>query len=117
MTERITSDFDAGKLWTLIERDKPYSQIYRRLREYETAEDEGRLVVLPCKVGDTVWTFYDDMSDVVDFTVEKIQIEFDKNGKPYFLIDRMDFEEDCLGKTLFFDRKEAEKALQEVKSE
>ena len=82
-----------------------------KLTEYETAEEEGRLVVLPCKVGDTVWTFYDDMSDVVDFTVEKIQIEFDKNGKPYFLIDGMDFEEDCLGRTLFFDREEAEKAL------
>ena len=86
-----------------------------KLAEYETTEDEGRLVVLPCKVGDTVWTFYDDMSDVVDFTVEKIQIEFDKNEKPYFLIDGMDFEEDCLGKTLFFDREEAEKALKEMK--
>lgn len=85
-----------------------------KLAEYETAEDEGRLVVLPCKVGDTVWTFYDDMSGVVDFTVEKIQIEFDKNGKPYFLIDGMDFEEDCLGRTLFFDREEAEKALEEM---
>lgn len=85
-----------------------------KLAEYETAEDEGRLVVLPCKVGDTVWTFYDDMSDVVDFTVEKIQIVFDKNGKPYFLIDGMDFEIDCLRNTLFFDREEAEKALKEM---
>ena len=85
-----------------------------KLAEYENAEEEGRLVVLPCKVGDTVWTFYDDMSGVVDFTVEKIQIEFDKNGKPYFLIDGMDFEEDCLGRTLFFDREEAEKALKEM---
>lgn len=86
----------------------------KKLGELEDAEDEGRLVVLPCKVGDTVWTFYDDMSGVVDFTVEKIQIEFDKNGKPYFLIDGMDFEEDCLGRTLFFDREEAEKALEEM---
>lgn len=50
MTERITSDFDAGKRWNLIERDKPYSQVYRRLEEYETAEEEGRLVVLPCDI-------------------------------------------------------------------
>ena len=114
MTERITSDFDAGKPWSLIERDKPYSQVYRRLEEYETAEEEGRLVVLPCKVGDTVWTFYDDMSGVVDFTVEKIQIVFDKNGKPYFLLDGMDFGEDCLGIALFFSEEEAEKALKEM---
>ena len=26
-----------------------------KLAEYETAEEEGRLVVLPCKVGDTVY--------------------------------------------------------------
>ena len=97
--------------------DKPNdwkNDCIKKLAEYENAEEEGRLVVLPCKVGDTVWTFYDDMSDVVDFTVEKIQIEFDKNGKPYFLIDVMGFEEDCLGRTLFFDREEAEKALKEM---
>ena len=73
------------------------------------------LPALPCKAGDTVWTFYDDMSGVVDFTVEKIQIVFDKNGKQYFLIDGMDFEIDCLGRTLFFGREEAEKALEEMK--
>ena len=56
MTERITSDFDAGKHWSLIERDKPYSQVYRRLEEYEIAEEEGRLVVLPC---DTVYFICD----------------------------------------------------------
>lgn len=56
MTERITSDFDAGKPWSLIERDKPYSQVYRRLEEYETAEEEGRLYILPhgVNVGDCV---------------------------------------------------------------
>ena len=86
----------------------------KKLSEYETAEEEGRLVVLPCKVGDTVWTFYDDMSGVVDFTVEKIQIVFDKNGKPYFLLDGMDFGEDCLGIALFFSEEEAEKALKEM---
>lgn len=86
-----------------------------KFSEYETAEEEGRLVVLPCKVGDTVYTFYDDMSDVVDFMVEKIQIVFDKKGKPYFLIDNMDFEIDCLGITLFLDHEEAEKALEKMK--
>ena len=97
--------------------DKPNdwkNDCIKKLAEYETAEDEGRLVVLPCKVGDTVWTFYDDMSGVADFTVEKIQIVFDKNGKPYFLLDGMDFGEDCLGIALFFSEEEAEKALKEM---
>lgn len=29
--------------------------VLQKLAEYETAEEEGRLVVLPCKVGDTVY--------------------------------------------------------------
>ena len=29
--------------------------VYRKLKEYEDLEEQGRLVKLPCKVGDTVW--------------------------------------------------------------
>ena len=117
MTERLTVQAPSGLIHLVDDSESGVNQAIKKLYEYETAEEEGRLVVLPCKVGDTVWTFYDDMSGVVDFTVEKIQIEFDKNGKPYFLIDGMDFEEDCLGRTLFFDREEAEKALKEMKKD
>lgn len=37
---------------------KPYewkNDCVKKLAEYETAEEEGRLVVLPCKVGDTLY--------------------------------------------------------------
>ena len=48
MTERLTDkNFrlgfdDSNKL-------PSYEAIYERLRKYETAEEEGRLVVLPCR--------------------------------------------------------------------
>ena len=29
--------------------------VYRKLKEYEDLEEQGRLLQLPCKVGDTVW--------------------------------------------------------------
>lgn len=29
--------------------------VYRKLKEYEDLEEQGRLIKLPCKVGDTVW--------------------------------------------------------------
>lgn len=29
--------------------------VYRKLKEYGDLEEQGRLVKLPCKVGDTVW--------------------------------------------------------------
>lgn len=50
MTERVTDkNFrlgfdDSNKL-------PSYEAIYERLRKYENAEEEGRLVVLPCKIG------------------------------------------------------------------
>lgn len=33
---------------------------YNRLCELKQADDEGRCVVLPCKIGDPVWRLYDD---------------------------------------------------------
>ena len=37
------------------------SDVARKLAEYEDAEEQGRLVVLPCKVGDTV--YFTDVAD------------------------------------------------------
>lgn len=31
------------------------TEIYEKLATYEDAEEQGRLIKLPCKVGDTVW--------------------------------------------------------------
>lgn len=68
-----------------------------RIRELLKADKEGRLVVLPCKVGDTVYyirrTF--DGADIVD------KAELWWSDIPY------------LGKTIFLTREEAEKALKE----
>ena len=48
-----------------------------KLSEYETADEDGKLLVLPCKVGDTVWVithpfnvfddfdFYEDAHDEI----------------------------------------------------
>lgn len=33
-----------------------YSDALDKLAAYEDVEEQGRLIVLPCKVGDTVWT-------------------------------------------------------------
>lgn len=72
---------------------------FGRLAELLTADSAGRLVVLPCKVGDTVYilrrTF--DGADVVGET------ELWWTDIPQ------------LGKTVFLTREEAEKALEEMK--
>lgn len=80
-----------------------------KLVEYETAEEEGRLVVLPCKVGNTVYC--------VLYTLAFGEIG-DKAEKHYF-IRKTSFEYgmiDDLNETVFLTREEAEKALEEIKS-
>ena len=36
--------------------------VYRKLKDYEDLEEQGRLVKLPCKVGDTVWVIMTGMT-------------------------------------------------------
>lgn len=90
------------------------------LKCFEDLKEQGTMIELPCKVGDTFWTFTEESNgvydgDVVDIKVEKIEIKF-KDGKPYFEIDNMDFDIDCLGKTIFRTREEAEKKIKEIMS-
>lgn len=78
-----------------------------KLAEYETAEEEGRMVVLPCKVGSTVYRIL--------YTLAFGEIG-DKAEKHY-LIRETSFEYgmiDDLNETVFLTREEAEKALKEM---
>ena len=81
-----------------------------KLAEYETAEEEGRLVVLPCKVGSTVYRIL--------YTLAFGEIG-DKAEKHYF-IRETSFEYgmiDDLNETVFLTREEAEKALEEMEKD
>ena len=81
-----------------------------KLAEYETAEEEGRLVVLPCKVGRTVYHIL--------YTLAFGEIG-DKAEKHYF-IRETSFEYgmiDDLNETVFLTREEAEKALDKIEGD
>ena len=87
---------------------------YDRLRELAKADKEGRVVVLPCRVGDGLWTFCTHpVEQVYSFTVTDIST---LNGRTMLntsrcgVIDARD-----VGKTVFLTREEAEKALEETK--
>ena len=88
---------------------------YTRLRELAEADRAGRLVVLPCKVGDGLWTFCSHtVEQVYSFTVTDIST---LNGKTMLntsrcgVIDARD-----VGKTVFLTREEAEAALEAKKN-
>ena len=92
-----------------------------RLRELAEADKDGRVVVLPCKVGDTVWI----VGTVRKLYSAKVRTFFcghpsavrgDDDGGHIHMIrtTECDIPMQEFGKTVFLSREEAEKALQEM---
>ena len=51
-----------------------------RLRELVAAERDGRVVVLPCKVGDTVWYIADGKVESAELKAIRINVSAEMNG-------------------------------------
>lgn len=95
----------------------------KKLSEYETAEEEGRLVALPCKVGQCVYTNH-SMSGWYMRKSERPYLGrvvfIGLNAEdPYFNIilgegKMLQYKFSDIGKTVFLTREEAEKALKEM---
>lgn len=122
MTERLTETYPCD----LCNVEFCYRQCYKmtlwaekakeKLAEYETAEQDGRLVVLQkCNIGDTVYLPIDFQNKIYTGTVEGfeyakmrnawvVKIRTDDEGICYEAFD--DFE-----KTFFLDVEDAEKML------
>lgn len=85
-----------------------------RIAELMKADKEGRVLILPCKVGDMAYWVHNGV--ITGCHVYRIQVN--RKGTFVFLkstISHGGFRTDaCLGKTVFLSRKEAEKALQEM---
>lgn len=87
--------------------------LLHHIRELAEADKDERVVVLPCKVGDGLWTFCSHpVEQVYSFTVTDIST---LNGRTLLNTSRcgvMDARD--VGKTVFLTREEAKKALQEM---
>lgn len=108
MTERLTEDYydDMQKITRhsaksdnidLNTGGNDFQNIIDKLAEYETADEDGRLVVLPCNLGTPVY--------------------FLRHGFDGWRIDSRKFVYGMIGKvgkTVFLTKEEAEKALKEV---
>ena len=91
-----------------------------RLRELAVADKEGRVVVLPCKVGHRVFALLDTDKHISECEVKQIglgdEIGFvglepiGARGREYGV------SLNGFGKTVFLTREEAEKALEEGKA-
>lgn len=122
---RLTTHDDGKQPYVISANERTWRDIYGKLVAYEDAEEQGRLVILPCKVGDTLYAPTRNL--VSEFRVS--QFDFGGYEKPYlwvewhltkgitgnFRIDGIGASE--IGKTVFLTREEAEAVLIRLKGE
>ena len=88
----------------------------KRLRELAEADKEGRIVVLPCKVGDVVYGFYGGKT-ILPMVAKWIETNTDGwcIAAQYTPMAPRFYRFSDFGKTVFLTREEAKKALEAMK--
>ena len=134
VTERLINKGTNDELWV---SDTDYTRskgkipaVMEKLYKYETAEEDGRLMILPCKLGDVVYEIHSRYTYCTPY-----RERFDESSccgceeecdshKEYEIIEiKMHVLESIayhirlgnFGKTVFLTREEAEDALEEMK--
>ena len=106
VTERLTETYPCDKCKVefcsrLCYRMTRWAEIAKeKLEEYETAEEDGRIVVLPCKIGTTV--FQISYGFIFIEAINRWINTYDIAEKPFRL-----WMVDEYGKSIFLTRKEA----------
>lgn len=108
--------YEDGELYWL----KDVAELLEELESYKEAEEQGLLVRLPCKVGDTVYVPTRNFVSELRITMVSVDIHgayfsWMLNSGIYPNLDG--FSKSKLGKTVFLTREEAEKKLEEMKKE
>ena len=101
LTESNPSWIDDELLERACEPDcEEIDAVYRKLKEYEDLEEQGRLISLPCKVGDTVY-------HVVQGRIVEVS-----NVDLFFLL--LSVAENRFNNSVFLTQAEAEQKLKEM---
>ena len=125
--ERLTERYDIAPdgesdVWV---KQHDYTSAARKLCDYEDLEEQGLLVRLPCKVGDTVYRVnVGAKQPIIPMTVSEIHFLCYKNERAvrFDAIGKEDMGESCyrledIGRIVFLTSEEAEKKLEEMKGE
>lgn len=123
--------FEDGELFWL----KDVAELLEELKSYKEAEEQGLLVRLPCKVGDTVWVVtspinvfgYDEYDGDAEYEVYESflsSVSYYASGEQFRIYAKVTnsfivayFRECDFGKSIFLTREDAEKKLEEMKNE
>lgn len=96
-------------------------EVLQKLAEYEDLEEQGKLLKLPCAVGDTVYEVQDLRKRIQPYTIIAVHASKCENLYGWELKDGKGvysnvngFSEYALGKSVFLTREEAEAALKEL---
>lgn len=107
------------------EEHRQLAEWLEKLKEYEDAEEQGLLVRLPCKLGDTVYFFSDVLEEVCEAKVIKVEQNYYTPSRMFWftieyfskLIGTQVLHKpisEVLNNTVFLTREEAEQALKEA---
>lgn len=90
-------------------------------------KDKSKYIELPCKVGDTVYSYCYEFGYILPYFVENINIGFLANDRTFIsfeanshadetdeLLDDIDFDLEDIGKTVFLTKETAEQKLKEL---
>ena len=124
--ERLTERVYDGLI--IIKQDSGDEGNYKaaeKLATYEDLEEQGLLVRLPCKVGDTVYRVNAGAKQpIIPMTVSEIHFLCCKNERAvrFDTIDKEDMGKSCyrledIGRIVFLTREEAEKKLEEIQND
>ena len=98
--------------YTWCPKCKPFTDVMKKLAEYEDAEEQGLLLRLPCKVGETVYVLTPKKNDYIETDVKRMVV-YDNDIDIVTCICVRSIKE--IGKTVFLSREEAEQALARMK--
>lgn len=114
--------------WDVLRHLRDFAENYReQLKEYQQLEEQGRLLKLPCKVGDTVWD--NDSGRPCAYTItafsfgecEEYICEPVTTKEVVFYYTNLSgsitgsFAESEIGKSVFLNKSEAEAKLEELR--
>ena len=116
--ERLTNS--DKEIPTLVNNAEYWLEVYFKLKDIEDAEEQGLLLRLPCKVGDTLYCITPYVKEpIITAHVLQINIKQFYNKRIIVRIDVMNkIGESCyflddIGKKIFLFREEAEAKLAE----
>lgn len=93
--------------------ERTYGPLHKKIGEWLRAEQDGRLVVLPCKVGDAVWFRTYENNGAVCVGLKPYAVtQFDVAAVVHGKHDNIDLPLRDFGKTVFLTREEAEATLE-----